>query len=196
MEYKAFNLSSPDCSTRGNLKTMDVLKPSDLRRRKRLVLFGGILLLSLACWVFLPPEWFQLSFLKSRHFVLLQLVREYPILSTVAFAVVYILTTALSLPGATLLTLLSGAVFNFVTAVLLVSFSSTIGATLAFLLSRYLFFDFFRRRYPEIYRRVERGFQKEGAFYLFALRLVPAVPFFLINILMGLTPIRAVTFFG
>src|SRR5690606_17025192 len=90
---------------------------------------------------------------------------------------------------------LAGAVFGFLAGLVIVSFASTIGATLAFLSSRLLFRDAVRRRFGGRLAALERGFERDGPFYLFTLRLVPAVPFFLVNLLMGLTPIRARTFY-
>lgn len=107
----------------------------------------------------------------------------------------YVLVTALSIPGATILTLASGALYGLLWGTVIVSFASTVGATLAFLASRYLFRDWVQRRFADRLAAVNEGVRKEGAFYLFALRLVPLVPFFLINLLMGLTPLRAATFY-
>ena len=103
---------------------------------------------------------------------------------------VYIAVTALSLPGAVIMTLAGGALFGFWYALLLVSFASSIGATLAFLVSRVLLRDWVQGRFSRQLRAVNEGFAKDGAFYLFSLRLVPLFPFFLINLLMGLLPIR------
>jgi pyruvate/2-oxoglutarate dehydrogenase complex dihydrolipoamide dehydrogenase (E3) component/uncharacterized membrane protein YdjX (TVP38/TMEM64 family) len=108
---------------------------------------------------------------------------------------VYIAVTALSLPGATVMTLAGGAFFGLLWGTVLVSFASTIGATLAFLLGRFLFRDAVQSRFGASLRAVNAGVARDGAFYLFTLRLVPLFPFFVINLLMALTPIRALTFF-
>ncbi|MBF2734579.1 MAG: TVP38/TMEM64 family protein [Betaproteobacteria bacterium AqS2] len=107
----------------------------------------------------------------------------------------YVAITALSLPGALIMTLAAGALFGFVAGSLLVSFASSIGATLAFLVARYLVGDAVQKRYADQLAKFNAKFSEEGPFYLFALRLIPVVPFFLINILMGLTRIKAVTFY-
>ena len=107
----------------------------------------------------------------------------------------YIIVVALSLPGATIMTLAMGALFGFWYGVLLVSFASTIGATLAFLTTRYLLRDFVRHRFGDKLKAINEGMEKEGALYLFMLRLVPVFPFFLINLLMGLTQIHIRTFY-
>lgn len=111
------------------------------------------------------------------------------------FFVIYVAVTALSLPGAAVMTLAAGALFGLATGTLVVSFASTIGATLAFLVSRFLLRDPVQRRFGERLATVNQGMARDGAFYLFTLRLVPLFPFFVINLLMGLTPIRTWTFY-
>lgn len=120
---------------------------------------------------------------------------ENTVVFTLGYFVGYIVVTALSLPGAAVLTLLAGAIFKLVPGTILVSFASSIGATLAFLVSRLLFGTAIQERYGDKLRKINEGVEKEGAFYLFTLRLVPAFPFFLINLLMGLTKIRTLTFY-
>jgi pyruvate/2-oxoglutarate dehydrogenase complex dihydrolipoamide dehydrogenase (E3) component/uncharacterized membrane protein YdjX (TVP38/TMEM64 family) len=115
--------------------------------------------------------------------------------AALAFGALYVLLTALSLPGAALLTLFAGAVFGLWRGVLIASFSASIGATLAMLVSRYLLRDSVRKRFNQQLKRIDAGIEREGGFYLFALRLVPIFPFFVINLLMGLTAIRAWTFY-
>ena len=121
--------------------------------------------------------------------------RENPIIMIVGFAMLYIAVTGLSLPGAAILTLVAGAIFDLLVGVVLVSFASTIGASLAFLLARYLFRDFVQGRFSKYLKPINEGVEKDGAFYLFALRLVPLFPFVVINVAMALTPIRLWTFF-
>ncbi|WP_018861697.1 MULTISPECIES: FAD-dependent oxidoreductase [unclassified Thioalkalivibrio] len=118
-----------------------------------------------------------------------------PVLASAAFFLIYVAVTALSLPGAAIMTLAGGLMFGLLWGTLLVSFASTIGATLAFLIARLIAKEPIQRRYGDRLRRINDGFRREGAFYLFALRLVPAFPFFLINIAMALMPIRAWTFY-
>ncbi|CAM3840494.1 Mercuric reductase [Vibrio aerogenes CECT 7868] len=118
-----------------------------------------------------------------------------PLFVSGVFFLIYVLVTALSLPGAAVMTLAAGALFGLVWGTVIVSFASTIGATLAFLVSRYLLHDFVQRRFGMRMKPMNDGIKKDGAFYLFTLRLVPVFPFFLINLLMGLTPIRALTFY-
>jgi len=111
------------------------------------------------------------------------------------YFLIYVAVTALSLPGAAVMTLAGGALFGPGIGTLLVSFASSIGATLAFLVSRFLLRDWVQQRYGERLGAINQGMEKDGAFYLFTLRLVPVFPFFLINLLMGLTPIKTRTFY-
>lgn len=132
--------------------------------------------------------------LVAREAALRQLRDEHPVLVYGAAFLVYVVVTACSLPVATLLSLTIGWYFGFWQGVVLVSFASTSGATLAFLMSRYLLRDAFQRRFGERLRAFNGALDREGAFYLFALRLTPAVPFFVINVVMGLTRLRVWTF--
>jgi pyruvate/2-oxoglutarate dehydrogenase complex dihydrolipoamide dehydrogenase (E3) component/uncharacterized membrane protein YdjX (TVP38/TMEM64 family) len=120
---------------------------------------------------------------------------EAPVLVGGGFFLLYVVVTALSLPGAAVMTLAAGALFGLFSGLLLVSFASSIGATLAFLVSRYVLRDSVQGRFGDRLKAINQGIEKDGAFYLFTLRLVPVFPFFLINLLMGLTPIRVGTFY-
>lgn len=111
------------------------------------------------------------------------------------FFLAYVMVTGLSLPGAALLTLIAGFIFGFLPALVIVSFASTIGATLAFLFSRILLKDWVQNKFASHIKTVNRGFEADGAFYLFTLRLIPAVPFFVVNLVMGLMPVRTWTFY-
>lgn len=120
--------------------------------------------------------------------------QDHPWLVYGAAFLVYVAVTGLSLPGAAVLTLVFGWYFDFLRAVVLVSFASTTGASLAFLLSRYVFRDAVQSRFGGRLRAFNDALARDGALYLFTLRLVPAVPFFVINLVMGLTPLRLATF--
>ena len=124
-----------------------------------------------------------------------QLATE-PLLVAGYFFIIYIIVTSLSLPGAAIMSLAAGALFGLLWGTLIVSFASSIGATLAFLVSRFILRDAVQSRFAERLRTINEGVEKNGAFYLFTLRLVPIFPFFLINLLMGLTPIRTATFYA
>lgn len=107
----------------------------------------------------------------------------------------YIAITAFSIPGAAVVTLLGAALFGFWASLLLVSFASTIGATIAFLSSRYLLREWVQGKFGNKLNAINHGVEKDGAFYLFSLRLIPVFPFFLINLLMGLTPMTVARFY-
>jgi uncharacterized membrane protein YdjX (TVP38/TMEM64 family) len=119
----------------------------------------------------------------------------HPLLASAAFFLAYVTAAALSVPGALVLTIAGGAIFGLLWGLLLVSFASSIGATLAFLTSRFLLHDAIQARYGDRLKAVNAGVRKDGAFYLFTLRLLPVIPFFVVNVVMALTPIRARTFY-
>ena len=119
-----------------------------------------------------------------------------PLLVAGSFFIVYVIVTGLSLPGAAVMSLGGGALFGLLWGTVIVSFASSIGATLAFLVSRFILRDTVQNRFADRLKTINEGIEKNGAFYLFTLRLVPIFPFFLINLLMGLTPIRTVTFYA
>lgn len=140
-------------------------------------------------------QYLSLESLKTHQGGLHSYYLEHPAIVAGLFALIYIFSTALSLPGATILTLAGGAIFGLGIGILLVSFASTIGATLAFLASRFLFRDFVQNKFREKLTSINLGVEKEGALYLFTLRLVPVFPFFLINLVMGVTKIRTLSYF-
>ena len=140
-------------------------------------------------------RYFSLDALKAQQAALDAYRQAHPWLTAGIYFVVYVAVTALSLPGAAIMTLAGGAVFGLLWGTLLVSFASSLGATLAFLASRFLLRDWVQNRFGERLRAINEGVGKEGGFYLFTLRLVPVFPFFMINLLMGLTPMRAATFY-
>jgi len=139
-------------------------------------------------------QYLSLEYMKARQAELEQYLREYPVQTRLTFFLVYVVVTGLSLPGATVMSLVIGAVFGLLWGVLLVSFASTLGATLAFVISRFLLRDAVQSRFGDKLRPINEGIRKDGAFYLFGLRLVPLFPFFVINLVMGLTPIRTWTY--
>lgn len=122
-------------------------------------------------------------------------IAENPVVSMAVFFALYVAVTALSLPGAAIMTLAAGALFGLVNGLILVSFASSIGATLAFLVARFILRDAVRAKFGDKIKSFDEGVAKQGAFYLFTLRLVPVFPFFLINLLMGLTALRTFTFY-
>ncbi|HEX5091708.1 MAG TPA: VTT domain-containing protein, partial [Burkholderiales bacterium] len=120
---------------------------------------------------------------------------QHPMGTVAGYFLLYVLVTGLSLPGAVPLTLAGGALFGLLWGTVIVSFASTIGATLAFLVSRFLLRDFVEARFGGYLRTVNEGVAREGGFYLFTLRLIPAIPFVAINVVMAMTTMRAVTFY-
>lgn len=162
---------------------------------KRLILIL-LFLLALGAWfLFDLGQYLTLDALKQQQAAIGAFYRSDPLVFVAAFFAVYVVVTALSVPGAAIMTLAAGAVFGVVTGTVVVSFASTIGATLAFLASRYLFHDAVQARFGARLRSVNEGVERDGAFYLFSLRLVPVFPFFAVNLLMGLTPIRTWTYY-
>ena len=140
-------------------------------------------------FILLPPGTLSLDVIKTHQQALLAQVEHAPLRSALTYFAIYVVVSALSIPGAAILTLLGGALFSVWEGVLLVSFASTLGATLAMLASRYLLRDGVQRRFTLQMKTVNAGMSRDGAGYLFALRLMPLFPFFLVNLLMGLTRI-------
>lgn len=157
-----------------------------MKRQKQLFLCALLGALTVVFFL-LPAGGFSLASLKSHQLTLLAHVNQAPLRSAAIYFCVYVLVSALSIPGAALLTLLGGAIFGLVQATLLVSFASTLGATLSMLASRYLLREWVQRRFAGQMATVNAGVQRDGAFYLFALRLMPLFPFFMVNLLAGLT---------
>ncbi len=165
---------------------------------RKVTKFGLILLIALLAYWFFAYDlgrFLTLAYLKSRQQLFLEYYANHPAATPAAYLGIYILVTALSLPGATVMTLAGGALFGLPTGLLLVSFASTIGATLAFLASRFLLRDYVQKRFGDKLKTVNQGIEKDGSRYLFTLRLVPLFPFFVINLVMGLTPINTLRFY-
>jgi uncharacterized membrane protein YdjX (TVP38/TMEM64 family) len=148
-----------------------------------------------AFFLFDLDQWLTLERFKAEHARLIGYRDAHPLLITLAYAGIYIAVTGLSLPGATVLTLAGGALFGLLWGTLIVSFASSIGATLAFLAARFLFRDTVKARFGDRLAAINAGLEKDGPYYLFTLRLVPLFPFFVINLAMGLTAIETFTFY-
>jgi pyruvate/2-oxoglutarate dehydrogenase complex dihydrolipoamide dehydrogenase (E3) component/uncharacterized membrane protein YdjX (TVP38/TMEM64 family) len=162
---------------------------------RRLVILVVVLALAVALYQLGLKDYLTLDAIKASQGSFAQSYANNPVLVIGIFFLVYVVSTAFSLPGAALLTLLGGALFGVVTGTIVVSFASTIGATLAFLGSRFFLRDWVQAKFGDRLKAINDGVAKDGAFYLFSLRLIPVVPFFVINLAMGLTPIRARTFY-
>lgn len=162
---------------------------------KKLLLIAALAALVVTFFAFGLDQYLSLTALKESQVSFAALRAESPVSTASVFFVLYVTVAALSLPGAAIMTLAGGALFGFVTGSLLASFASSLGATLAFLASRYLFRDVVLSRFSTRMKVLDEGVRRDGAFYLFALRLVPVFPFFLINLLMGLTSLPVRTFY-
>ena len=162
---------------------------------KKLLLATLIAIVMIFILLFDVHHYLTLEYLKSSKNKLDVYYQDNPLLVLSTYIVIYLASTAFSLPGAAVLSLAGGALFGLTAGTLVVSFASTIGATLAMLIARVLLRDWVKNRFTSQMTTINSGMLKEGAFYLFTLRLLPAVPFFVINILMGLTTLRTVTFF-
>ncbi|MDT0496637.1 FAD-dependent oxidoreductase [Algiphilus sp. W345] len=168
------------------------MSTSTLRR----LIIGLLIAAAVAAFFVLDlGRYLSLDYLHAQHAALLAWRSEQPLIATASFFAVYVLATALSVPGAVVLTLAAGAIFGLWWGLLIVSFASTLGATGAFLAARYLLRGMIEARYGDRLRAINAGIERDGAFYLFTLRLVPLFPFFLINLLMGLTAMPARRFF-
>ena len=160
---------------------------------KNLLLLAVVLVIAATMYLQFR-EALSIDYLASQESQLRQWQLDFPLLATIAGVAIYVAVAGLSLPGAALLTLVCGWYFGFWKGLLVVSFGSTGGAMVAFLLSRYLLRDWVQSKMQDRLTRINEAFEREGAFYLFTLRIIPAVPFFVINLVMGLTKVRASTF--
>jgi pyruvate/2-oxoglutarate dehydrogenase complex dihydrolipoamide dehydrogenase (E3) component/uncharacterized membrane protein YdjX (TVP38/TMEM64 family) len=148
-----------------------------------------------AFFIFDLGRYANLEYIKAQQSAISSYYQANPIQTAAIFFVVYVLVAATSFPGAAILTLVAGAIFGLLWGTVIVSFASSIGATLAFLASRLLFRDGMQKKYGAKLKAINDGVAKEGGFYLFTMRLVPAFPFFVVNLVMGLTPIKTATFY-
>ena len=156
-----------------------------------LVLLGAIV----AYFVFDLGQILSLENFKASQADIVAAKDANPVVYIAGFFILYVAVTGLSIPGAAIMSLVAGALFGVVVGTIIVSFASTIGATLAFLSARFILRDWVQGKFGERLRAIDDGLEKDGAFYLFTLRLIPVFPFFVINLLMGLTRIKTRTFF-
>ena len=165
------------------------------QKKTKIGLLILIILAVIAFFLFDIQQYAKLDYIKAEQQNIFEYYKQNVFFIMVLFVFLYILVTALSLPVATVLTLLGGALFGFSSGLIIVSFASTIGATLAFLMARFLAQDYVQKNYENQLSKINKKFESEGAFYLFALRLVPVFPFFIINVVMALMPIKTWTFY-
>ncbi len=164
-------------------------------KKSKLLVILVVLALVAAFFVFDLGRYFTLDFFKGQQSAINAYYQANPLQTGLLFLLIYIAVTALSFPGAAILTLVAGAIFGLLWGTLLVSFASSIGATLAFLVSRFVLRDSIQSKFGDKLLSINKGVEKEGGFYLFTLRLVPAFPFFVINLVMGLTTMKTWTFY-
>ncbi|MBU1232347.1 MAG: TVP38/TMEM64 family protein [Proteobacteria bacterium] len=162
---------------------------------KKIGILVAILALLLAFWLLDLAQYLNLGYLKESQAAFAVIYSEHRLLVIAGYMLIYITATALSLPGALILTLAGGALFGLVTGIIVISFASSIGATLACGVSRYLLRDWVQSKFGDKLQKINEGMEKEGGFYLFTLRLVPIFPFFVINLVMGLATIRLSTYY-
>lgn len=163
--------------------------------KTKLILVAVVAVLILSFFVFDLGQYLSFDYLKSQKEALNQFYLDKPVLVIAVFFLVYVTMAALALPAATILTLAGGAIFGFTTGFIVVSFASSIGATIAFLLTRYLFHDAIQTKFGDRLTALNTGIEKEGAFYVFGLRLVPLFPFVVVNSVLALTKLKTWTFY-
>lgn len=159
-------------------------------RAAKITILAVIIVLVISFFVFDLGQYLTLDYLKNQQQIFNDYYLHNRFSTLLIYFVIYIVVTALSLPGAVVMTLAGGALFGLWPALIVVSFASSIGATLAFLVSRFLLRDWVQHKFGDKLQAINEGIEKEGAFYLFSLRLVPLFPFFVINLVMGLTPLK------
>jgi uncharacterized membrane protein YdjX (TVP38/TMEM64 family) len=161
----------------------------------KIVILTALLLVVGLFFYFDLGRYLSLEYLKQSQARFQQLYEQHRVVVLGSYMVIYVVVTALSLPGAAVMTLAGGGLFGLVTGTIAVSFASTIGATCACLASRFFLRDWVQNKFGEKLHTVNEGIENEGAFYLFSLRLIPIFPFFIINLLMGLTTMPTRTYF-
>ena len=163
--------------------------------KARVLMLAAIVALIAAFFAFDLGRYFSLDYFKSQQAAIDGFYQANPLKTAALFFAAYVAVTGLSLPGAAIMTLAAGAIFGLLWGTVIVSFASSLGATLAFLASRFVLRDSIQTRFGDKLAAINAGIAKDGPFYLFTLRLVPAFPFFVINLVMGLTPLRTWTFY-
>lgn len=162
---------------------------------KRIALLALLAAAIVAYFWFDLGQYFSLEAFKAQQAQIVAAKDANPLLYIGGFFLLYVVVTALSLPGAAIMTLVAGALFGIVTGTILVSFASSIGATLAFLSARFLLRDWVQSKFGERLKAIDDGIARDGAMYLFTIRLIPLFPFFVVNLLMGLTRIKTRTYY-
>lgn len=155
----------------------------------------AVLAILVALLVYLSPEkYLNLEYIQSQLGRVIAYRQNQPLVAVLSYTALYVVVAAASIPGALLLTLASGAIFGFWLGTFIVSIAATLGATIAFLIARYLFDDLVQNKMGTRLAKIRQKFHEEGALYLFSIRLIPAFPFFVVNLVMGLTSIKTTTY--
>jgi dihydrolipoamide dehydrogenase len=163
--------------------------------KARLLIVALLAAAILSYFLFDLGQYLTLQYMQSQIATFQEFRDENFVMAALVYFLVYVLISAASLPGAMIFTLLGGAIFGLLWGTLLVSFASSIGATFSFLISRTLLRDYVQSRFGDYLAPINRGIEKDGSFYLFSIRMVPLFPFFMVNLVMGLTPINVVSFY-
>ncbi len=166
-----------------------------MKNPKQIFLIIIVLMLFAGFFFFDLGRYLSFEYLKAQQGNLESFYTNQPIVTSLGFLIIYIVVVALSLPGAAIMTLAAGAIFGLIYGSILVSFASTIGASIAFLISRFILRKSIQVKFTDKLKEVNRGIEEEGAMYLFTMRLIPAIPFFVINLVMGLTSMKLKTFY-
>ena len=162
---------------------------------QKIAVVVGVIALIAVFKIFELERYFSLTYLKASQEAFARLYAQHRVTVIGTYMIIYILVTGLSLPGAAVLTLAGGALLGLLVGTVVVSFASTIGATMACFVSRFLLRDWVQNMFGDKLETINRGIQNEGAFYLFTMRLIPVFPFFVINLVMGLTKMRLITYY-
>ncbi|MCX7159862.1 MAG: VTT domain-containing protein, partial [Proteobacteria bacterium] len=164
-------------------------------KNSRVLVLAGIVVAVVVFFALGGQRYLTFEHVKSQQAAIDAWYAASPVATVFVFFTLYVAVTGLSLPGAVIMTLAAGAIFGLAWGTVIVSFASSIGATLAFMASRFLLREWVQSRFGRQLAAINAGVAKDGAQYLFTLRLIPAVPFFVINLAMGLTPLRTWTFY-
>ncbi len=162
---------------------------------KRILIFSLLGSLIASYFLFDLGQYFSLEYLKASRDRFQALYAEHTFAVIAVYFLIYVTATALALPAATVITLAGGALFGLTTGIVVVSFASSIGAAVAFVVSRYLLRDWVQSRFGDKLDKINKGIEEDGPFYLFTLRLIPVFPFFVINTVIALTPMRLFTYY-
>ena len=162
--------------------------------KKVFILLGIFIAIFSLFYSFGGHKYLDFNYLKEQQNLFQNYKNQNFLLTTIIFMFVYIISNVFSLPGAALLTVLAGAIFGLLWGTIIVSFSSTIGATLSMIVARFFIREAIEKKFPDFIKKVNDGIEKEGWMYLLTMRLVPAIPFFIVNLVMGVTKIKVLTF--